>query len=290
MRKRGKARSKRSGSNEDPMFLNMGEKIAAFLLPLLILLLIFFMFPSPKEQYPFSEKNIQAQLSYQHRWEGRGQTPEEIKETEAALSQSYRFLGGGGQCFSFASQDGKYVIKFFKQKKIQKGSRAKRERVFSAFRLSFDRLSEETGIFYIHLNPTGHLDKTLAFAAPDGNEHLLNLDGLQFVIQKKATLANHHLEDLMAKRDLDGAKQAIDQLLSLWLNLHQKGVYNRDPNFQNNYGFVAEKPMVIDVGRIASSTKSKQEELARFTKEFRIYLANRCPELVDYLNESLKKL
>ena len=167
---------------------------------MIFLLVLFLLFPSPKKHYPFSEKTIQAHLSYQPRWDGRPQTDEEIKETEAALSQSYRFLGGGGQCFSFASQDGKYVIKFFKQKKIQK-PQAKRERVFSAFQMSFDRLPAETGIFYIHLNPTGHLHKTLAFCDPDGKEHLLNLDGLQFVIQKRATLAIHRLEELMAKRD-----------------------------------------------------------------------------------------
>jgi hypothetical protein len=239
---------------------------------------------SPKKPYPFSKETIQAPLSRQNRWEGRPQTDDEIKQTEAALSQSYRFLGGGGQCFAFVSEDGKFVIKFFKQKKIEK-DQAKKKRVFSAFQLSFDRLPEETGIFYIHLNPTEHLHKTLVFCDYNGKEHLLNLDGLQFVIQKKAILANHHLEELMAKQDLEGAKRAVDQLLSLWLKLHRKGIYNRDPDFSNNYGFADEKPMLIDVGRIAPSQKSKQEELAHFTKEFRIYLANRCPELVDYFDE-----
>ena len=37
----------------------------------------------------------------------------------------------------------------------------KRNKVFSAFKLSFDSLPNETGLLYVHLNPTEHLKKTL---------------------------------------------------------------------------------------------------------------------------------
>src|SRR5258705_119780 len=36
-----------------------------------------------------------------------------------ALSQPYTFLSFGGQCYAFLSQDGQYVIKFFKMHHLQ---------------------------------------------------------------------------------------------------------------------------------------------------------------------------
>ncbi len=270
------------------------KKLGVFLL--LNLGLVFLLIPIPKRNKTFSLEAISAKLPFQLSWEGRAQNEKEKEETERALSQSYRFLGGGGQCFSFVSEDGKYVIKFFKQKAFPppqsvslKKTDPKRDRVFSAFRLSFDLLSEETGLLYIHLNPTQHLHKTVLFSDISGKEHLLNLDQLQFVVQKKAELANGHIDALVASNDVDGAKEAIDQLLSLSMRLHEKGVRNRDPNFRSNYGFVDGRPIVVDVGRMASTEKCAKEDLRRFTEKFRIYLAKEHPELLEYFDLVCKK-
>jgi hypothetical protein len=274
----------------------MIKKLSVFFL--LNLGLVFLLIPVPKKNKNFSLEAVSAKLPFQLAWEGREQNEKEKKETETALSQSYRFLGGGGQCFSFISQDGKYVIKFFKQKAFPprhwlslnfEKTDAKRDRVFSAFRLSFDRLSEETGMLYIHLNPTQHLHKTVLFSDISGKEHLLNLDELQFVVQKKADLANGYIDTLLARNDVDGAKDAINQLLSLSMRLHEKGVRNRDPNFRSNYGFVDGRPIVVDVGRMASRKKSAQKDLRRFKEKFRIYLAKEHPELLEYFDLVCKK-
>ncbi len=274
----------------------MIKKLAVFLL--LNLGLVFLLIPVPKPNKSFSLEAISTKVPFQRAWEGRDQNEIEKKDTETALSQSYRFLGGGGQCFTFVSQDEKYVIKFFKQKaflprhwlslNLQK-VKGKRDRVFSAFRLSFDHLSEETGMLYIHLNPTQHLYKTVLFSDISGKEHLLNLDELQFVVQKKADLANGHIDALVASNDMDGAKHAIDQLLSLCMRLHDKGVRNRDPNFRSNYGFVDGNPIVVDVGRMAYAEKSAEEDLRRFKEKFRIYLATQDPELLEYFDHLCKK-
>lgn len=273
--------------------------------------------PLPQRNENFSLEAISAQIPFHPEWECRPLSTEERNEVENALSQSYHYLGGGGQCFSFVSGDEKYVIKFFKQKafatpvwmdhfalpflinwmrekKIGKKG-AKRNRAFKAFKLSFDFLSAESGLLYVHLNQTQHLQKTLSFLDDSGNEHLLNLDELEFVVQKKADLAYHVLDQLIQNNDIVGAKQAIDQLLSLNIKLYQKGFRNRDPNFRNNWGFIGARGMLIDVGRIMycqeiSDPKVYKGEILQMNSKFRFYLSNKHPELVSHFDKTIANI
>jgi hypothetical protein len=158
------------------------------------------------------------------------------------------------------SQDDRYVLKFFKQKAFilpegiwthwrrEKKRRKKekhRDRTFSAFKLSFDHLSEETGLLYVHLNPTDHLKRILHVTDTSGIVHALDSDTLQFVLQKKGTVAHEAIDQLMATGDLDGAKAAVATLVHLQVSLYQKGFRNRDPNLKSNCAFIGPIPEMI---------------------------------------------
>lgn len=297
--------------------MNSIRKTLLFLLLIIALLPTIIPHPLPVRNKHFSLESISTQIPFNRQWETRSLSNVEEREVAKALSQPYQYLGGGGQCFSFVSSDHRYVIKFFKQKafeipiwmnhfplpflicwlrdKKMAKREAKRSRVFNAFKLCFNRIPTQTGLLYIHLNCTDHLKKTVPFCDALGNTHQLNLDNLEFVIQKKADLAYSTLDSLMEKKDLSRAKLAIDQLLHLNVELYLKGFRNRDVNFRSNCGFIDTGAMVIDIGRIVDDEKIKKpkkfkQELLKITPKFRLYLSSRYPELLPHFDQSIAKI
>ncbi len=287
------------------------------ILTALIMFAAFILWPTPKKSIPFSMEAIQSDMPFHPEWATRILSPEEDSALQEALSQSFRYLGSGGQCYVFVSADDQYVIKFFKQKsfaidpwvakfpipylidwlKVKKKEKKERVRsnVFNAFRHSFDHLSQETGMLYVHLNRTSHLNKTLSLTDARGVSHLLQLDDLEFAIQKKAELAFRRIDSLMRESDVEGAKKAILKLLKLNLSLSQKGYRNRDPNFRSNCGFVGEEAILFDVGRIVPSEEINEPEniskaFKKSTPKFRKYLTENYPDLLKHFDACVEEL
>lgn len=241
----------------------------------------------------------------------------ETQEAIRALSQSYHYLKGGGQCYAFISQDQNYVIKFFKQKafslppwierfplsilfqKTSEKKKQKKERlktkIFSAFELSLEKLPEETGMLYVHLSKTNHLHKTLTVRDAKGNIHLLNLDDLEFVVQRKAELAGTRVHLLMQNKETDKVKQLMKDLLLLTQNLHKQGFQDKDKNFLFNYGFIQEKAAIIDVGKMIyiepiQNPNELRKEFPSIVSKFRNYLIRKAPTVVIFFDEALAEI
>lgn len=276
-------------------------------------LFAFVLRPEPKQSIPFCLEAIQSGTPMQQEY-GCGELSAQVSE---ALSQSYRYIGCGGQCYAFVSEDDKYVIKFFKQKAfavpkwmerfplpflIQPLKEAKvkkrgehRSKVFAAFKMSFEQLPEETGMLFVHLNRTADLNKKLAFMDAEGKSHLLDLDGLEFVVQKKAEMAFARIDALMNSGDVSGAKEAVFKLLRFHEELYRKGFRNRDPNFRSNCGFIENEPVLIDVGRMVASEEVKKleerkKEWKKALPRFQKYLSAKHPELLPYLESCLEHI
>lgn len=288
-----------------------------FVLSTLLLLTAFIFWLAPKKSTPFSREAIQADVHFRPEWESRGMSPEEDRVVREALSQPYRYLGCGGQCYAFASSDDQYVVKFFKQKpftvapwiakfpipilmdwlKVKKSEKKEkiRSNVFNAFKVSLAHLSQETGMLYVHLNRTSDLNKTLSVTDADGEPHLLPLDDLEFALQKKAELAFQRIDSLMQGSDVEGAKRAVYKLLKLNLELYQKGYRNRDPNFHSNYGFIGEEAILIDVGRLVYTEEIKaaeniSKEFKKVALRFRKYLADNYPQLLGHFEMRIEEI
>jgi hypothetical protein len=292
------------------------KALLTLFLPTLVLF-IFVLRPEVKASIPFSLEAIRPQSYSFPEWVCRNLNEEEGSQVSEALAQSYKYLGAGGQCYAFVSEDDKYVIKFFKQKAfaipawierfpipllmgwIKEAKMKKRlehrNKVFAAFRLSLDHLSQETGLLYAHLNRTTHLNKELSFCDANGLCHLLNLDDLEFVIQKKAEMAFARIDALMLSGDIAGASEAIAKLLQLNVDLCQKGYRNRDPNFRSNCGFIGNQAVLVDVGRIVPSEDVKKpdamkKELGKAIPRFQEYLSAKHPELLAFFEDCVQNI
>lgn len=231
-----------------------------------------------------------------------------------ALDQPYCYLGSGGQCFAFVSQDNLYVIKFFKTHFVKLGSLTfqtlpffpeasrkrkiekalfKLRRDFNSYIIASGDLKEETGVLYLHLNKTTDLNKKLCITDKLGIKRTLELDRFEFAIQRRAELAYPYIDSLIQKKELDKAKAAIRSLIDLSLARCKKGIFDEDAKIDRNFGFLDGKPIFIDIGRFVKDPSRQrsavhQKDLRDIVYQLRLWIQSNHPDLVSYFSEALK--
>lgn len=237
------------------------------------------------------------------------------KEAVKILSQPFTYLSHGSQSTVYESQDKKYVIKFFNPRTVIKknwfGQFAKMRRLnslrwithtyfrqkqrlkkyFLRYELAFKDLKEETGLAYVHLDPSTCLAQTLELTDKEGNHHQIQLDAYPFVLQKKVELTMHHLDRLLKSGDVAGAKESVKQIYALFLSRAQKGYTDRLQTLDKNYGFFEGRAVQLDVGRIrriGAIAENPKKEMERIVSNINHSLAH-YPELAPILEECLKE-
>ncbi|MBS0616463.1 MAG: hypothetical protein JSR58_07935 [Verrucomicrobia bacterium] len=250
----------------------------------------------------FTWAKVRSELPFHPEWAVDSSVPQ-------IFDQKFHYLGKGAQSFVFASQDGKYVLKFFRhhhmrapwiirslpfawaQAKAQK-KESKLKKDFLSYTIAFREMPEETGIIYLHLNKTDHLKKKVTFVDKLGTFHEVDLDGMEFMVQKRATLLYPSIAQLMEKGETEKAKGAIADLLELLQKRMRKGIFDKDPDLNTNFGYVGGKPIQIDVGRFRYDRDRpfSKDEIIRITDHFHQWLMIQYPVLDDYLRERLNEI
>lgn len=219
----------------------------------------------------FSLKNIEYDGVLDEQYSPPALNLEEEKHLNTLLQQSFSYLGKGHQSYAFLSEDQQHVIKFFKftylkpswfsTKKQEKSRQKKLRRMFIGYRVAYERDRDNTGVIFVHLAKTTHLNKKLTVKDNFGFSHLVDLDGAYFVIQKKAMVTRHVLQDLLSRHDLKTFKQRIDQLFDLYISEYTRGLFDSDHNIMSNTGFLNDKAIRIDVGRLSVQTDMQKPEV-----------------------------
>ncbi|MES2121790.1 MAG: hypothetical protein V4492_03305 [Chlamydiota bacterium] len=247
---------------------------------------------------------------------------------EPLLEQEYTFLGAGSECFAFLSQDGTTVIKFFKLdfarpvyfrrgliaenyasfagtlsahpltqsenlwiKRLLGIREFRIQRTFSSLKLAFDALQEETGMLYLHLNPTNHLQKKLTLKDACGVAHVVDLDSTRFFLQKKAVPIEKGLATYLHQGQKAEARACIDSLVQMILSRCRKGFSDRDI-LDRNFGFIGTQAIEIDSGSFIPNEKMQdpaqyKQELFFATLELKEWLQEIAPEMALYLEEKI---
>lgn len=258
----------------------------------------------------FSILAISSDRPFEERFITRAPSFEEQTLLETAFNQPYHYFGCGGQAFAFFSQDGNYVIKFFKQRLFRPSyvlnaiplpkflhrfrnkrnwkRRDKLERDFFSYKVAYEQLQEQTGIIYSHLQKTTHLQKRIEVIDRLGIHHFLNLDQFDFVVQKRAERVYDKIDSLMRTGMLQEAEQGISEVFQLIITRAKLGFRDRDPNIRTNCGFIGAKAVKIDVGRFVVSEQIKtpegiKEEVTVIIQPFRNWLEKAYPELMPHL-------
>lgn len=265
----------------------------------------------------FLESNIAYALPFESRWTIPPLSSLQKAELASILNQEFHYIGKGCQSYVFASNDDRYVIKFFKYQRFRpqawlelftwiplvqeyqegkiKQKKQKLDHVFASWKMAFEELQDETGVIYVHFNKTPEWTQKLVAYDKMGLKHEFDLNSLEFMVQRKATMLCSKLSQYRNENDLTSAKQLIDKLFVLLLGEYARGYADNDHALMQNTGVFENKPIHIDVGQfvknpIASDPKVYHQELFSKMWKFRLWLRQHYPELADYTDHRFETI
>ncbi len=257
----------------------------------------------------FTQENILSDLTPDVRWRSPALSNEQQSAIQTILNQPFHYLGKGCQSYVFASEDGKYVLKFFKYHRYrtkpwvnalaflppveayrrdrQEHKDKKLSNLFSSWMTAFKFLPEATGLIYVHLNKGEGWDQEVVLYDKIGGKHLINLNQLEFLVQKRAVMLADTLEMMLNAQTGNLAKDQIASLFALIRSDYASGFVDEDHALLQNTGVLEGKPIHIDVGQIGRKAEAKEVAIYRqhlFNKmyKFREWLHERDPQLALY--------
>jgi hypothetical protein len=230
----------------------------------------------------------------------------ERERIRAILDQEFRYLGQGGQSFVFESADGRYVLKFVKQvphypwrwhdcrvflwgpgeqeEREANSYRKQVESVYKSWRLADQKARNNTGLVMVHLDRTdGWLGQTRV-VDKWGNSHLVQMDQVPFMIQKRADSLDRTLRQLFRNRQFQKARALLDQMVELVVEDKNQGVCDHDFSMRNT-GILDGKLIHMDVGTMEPLEENQGDLTYRLTQWLE---QNRQPQLARYLKERLE--
>ena len=230
-----------------------------------------------------------------------------IDRANTILSQPFRYLAHGFQCYVFISEDGNYILKFFRHQRmrvpeylyklpqigfirnfIEEKERYAKKRIgyiCKSFKVATQYAPKETGLLYVHINPSQNLHPQVTIYDKLGTKYVLPLDEMQFVVQKKAVHLKETLALLVKEKRMDEARARIDQIFDLLVSCAKKGVLDTDGALirKNNMGFLPDRAIYIDSGKLTYKDSIKTK--SRFKKDL-----HRLRPLEKWLKQNYPKL
>jgi hypothetical protein len=211
-------------------------------------------------------------------------------------SQGFTYLGHGADAFVFASSEGNYVLKLFRQpprihpwRSFFRDLLGHRKRfvpeekvdyVLSGAKLAFDRARDLTGLVYVHLNPTKSVLPIVSLKDKTGRVHHVDLGRCRFAIQHRAESLTQVFSDALRLGDLRKIERIFRSFVQLIGERASRGIFNADRKVSTNFGCLGEQVIEWDFGcyRPASDI-SQKNEIDRFTPSFRHFLRGHAPEI-----------
>lgn len=254
----------------------------------------------------FSFNKIHSHHCYDPKWDFGPPHPEQEKLLKQIGEQPFTLLGSGKECYAFVSEDGEIVVKFFKQKHMKtryllnylpltKSMRAfhnetihrhkaRRQSLYQSYQIAYEKLQDETGVIYLHLTKTKYLKKTIHLRSKQGKPLTLNLDDMEFMVQRRATPIfdeiNAHPEN---------GERIITSIVDLIKARKEKGIGDNDINCERNLGIYQGKAFQIDVGEFYPMYPEPvtTKELHEATLDLRFFLERNHPQLITSLDKAI---
>lgn len=267
----------------------------------------------------FTAAMIDRHIPQDARWNTTSLSLEEEKNLARILDQPFYFLGRGGQSYVFVSKDRKIVLKFFKKNHAVPDSwiekldqliplslapfrrehlQTREERfqaIFASCKLAYENLKKETGLIYLHLNPTQAKHKTIQIYDRCGIAHTVDLDSTSFIVQKKAHLIFSKIKRQLQQNDVEGAKRSICTMIDYIAARSKAGIRDTDNALKRNYGYIEDMPITVDVGSFVldetlKSAKAYKKEVVRKTRKLRKWIEKNHSELLPFYQEHMQKI
>jgi hypothetical protein len=233
------------------------------------------------------------------------------------LQQKFHYLAKGLHCYAFISEDQKYVIKFHRyashmrlfpwlthpfsyhfnerRKKIKEHNFQRLHVNFTSYKSSYQHLKDETGVIFLHINPTECLHKVVTLVDKAQAEYKISLDQVTFILQHKAAMIYPTLDKLLSEKKIEEAKGVISHIIQLMRACCKKGYVDKDPILRKNYGLLKERAIHIDVGDLVLQEGISLKEnyiphIKEMTESLRKKLELLCPSLLDHYHQEMATL
>lgn len=263
--------------------------------------------------YQFYERQFSSQHIYLKSIET---TPHPIdKKTFQQLSeifnQPFIYLDRGKQTYVFESQDHHYVIKFFDFHRMQRRAKENRKEtseanmekrlknLLSGYQLAYERNRKNSAILFLQLFPNPLLNLEVTVKDRFGIIHEINLSKVPFVVQYKAIPSGLIFKEIFNKGDIKKGKHYLNSIVDMYLSEYRQGLCDADHNFMYNTGFIGEKPIRIDVGRLFADDSFKNsavfqrdlEKIAifRVSKWMKRYFPKYHDEIITDMHEKIQQ-
>ena len=262
----------------------------------------------------FRLSNITQEMPYEAAWNIPSPASEDEKQITTILDQPFFYLGKGAQSYAFASEDGKYVIKFFKFKHLrpfwfvdmlppisfmktykEKQTERKKRKLFGVFlsyKLAYDTDKDESGLIFIQLNTKENIERSVTVVDKIGIKRTIDLSTVPFILQNKGETLKTVLSGLLKKGDIATAKERIDQIIDLYISEYRKGIYDHDHGVMQNTGFVGSKPIHLDVGKLMREEQMRdpsfaKQDLSLVASKINEWVAKHYPQYAKEIAESI---
>lgn len=230
-----------------------------------------------------------------------------------SFDQHFHYLGRGAQTFAFCSEDGNYVLKFYRHNRARHPlfflrpflplplksrliathtkRQEKRLKDFSSYLIAYEKIKHASGLIDLHLNPTKD-PLVVTLFDPIGVCHKVDLSQMQYLLQIRADPIYETVEKWLAEGEIEHAKLALGQLITLIANRCKAGLSDKDPDLKTNFGFTKDGPIQFDIGRFKldpSKTENYRDELIRITDRLCKFLESKSPELVSHIRQEIER-
>lgn len=237
----------------------------------------------------------------------------ELETLRQILSQPFTYLAERNDTYVFISKDQQQVIKFFKMKEMTpkywlkyipfpwldkkrlrkiEGRERVRQEFFGGLNIAFEHFRYQNALTFLHLFHTQYLKMNAKIIDAQGKSHLIPLDRVPFLLQRKAELLPDHIERLVSENKQADAIRSLCQILELVKNSCQKGFTHANENLDIAYGFVDGRSIYIRSTYLPleSSKKTSQntlKEVFTLSKNMETWLQRTHPELIpDFQKET----
>jgi len=238
-------------------------------------------------------------------WRTDGFSPESIRSPLLAVGdpqpvpiewpKRFHYLDKGRQAFAFESEDGKYVLKFFKSLKmawymdfpfLEKNKRRLQEKIRiypESYYLAFDQMREETGLLAVHLGASEEKYPVITLIDKASGTHQVDLNQVPFILQKKGN-----------GPFLTGLEQNRTEILDQFFAMHRKRIAlciaDHDRDIRRNYCWDGKELLYIDPARFyydleLQDPKRALAEWKKVTYPLRKWLKAHAPDEVALIDK-----
>ncbi len=231
-----------------------------------------------------------------------------VDDAKNILSQPFTYLGKGRQFFVFASDDGKYVLKFIKCQRFNvsglsklvtsherlKNKQDKVDSIFASIALAATSFNAHTGVVFAHITKQSEVNCQVTLFDKLGFSHPINIDEVPFVIQKRALPVFATYKKLIETKNYDGAQVRFDELIALIRADLAAQVYDIDSGAitRDNLGFLEQQAIHVDIGTLTHASGPHLEERLSRLDPLLEWLDEQDPNLAaacrDKVREAIK--